>query len=246
MGAIYRERRASVLRFVDRLNLCPEARALEVGCGAGTTSIALAKRKLRVDAVDAVPDMVGLTKQAAGANGVGKRVSVRTGDVHQLAFDDDSFDLALAIGVMEWMPSYDQPLRELHRVLRPGGWLIVNVDNSRALHCLIDPRMNPLVGPAKRYGRQWAVRAGLTDPLARPSRCSRSRFDRALLNAGLHKSDSRTCGFGPLTMLGVHLFPERAEIALHHILQSAADHHVPLLKDGGDCYLVLAQKRGKP
>ena len=241
-GAIYRERRSSVLRFVDALNLPSVARALEVGCGAGTTSIALAKRGLRVEAVDAVPDMVGLAKQAAGANGVGDRLSVRMGDVHQLPFADRSFDLAVAVGVMEWMPSYARPLKELHRVLRPGGWLIASVENSRALHCLIDPRMNPLVSPAKRYARKLAEQFGCVTPMARPSRCSRTRFDQAVRNAGFQKAASRTSGFGPMTMIGIQLLPDKLGVTLHHLLQSLADRKFPLIRNGGETYLVLAQK----
>ncbi len=214
----------------------------DVGCGAGTTSIALAKRGLRVDAVDAVQDMVGLTKQAAGANGVGDLVRAGAGDIQQLMFADDSFDLAIAVGVMEWMASYDGPLGELHRVLRPGGWLIANVDNSRALHCLLDPRMNPLAGKAKRYARRGAERARLVKATARPSRCSRQAFDRALGDAGFHKANSRTCGFGPMTWLGMRLLSDKAGVALHHVLQNMEDRQVPLIRKGGDCYLVLAQK----
>src|SRR5438105_4219073 len=65
VGEIYRERRGVVLRFVDRLSLSSGARVLDVGCGAGTTTVELAKRGLQVEAVDAVPEMLGLTEQAA-------------------------------------------------------------------------------------------------------------------------------------------------------------------------------------
>ena len=243
-GEIYRERRAGVLRLVDRLNLPSGARVLDVGCGAGTTSVAIAKRGLRVEAVDAAPEMVDLTRQAACASHTGDLVNARAGDVHKLGFAGETFDLAVAIGVMEWMPSFAGPLKELHRVLCPGGWLIANVDNSRALHCWIDPRMNPAAGPVKRYVRRLVERVGLLDPLARPSRCSRARFDEALRAAGFQKFAGVTCGFGPMTIIGKRLLPDKAGMVLHRALQKLADRQFPLVRNGGDAYLALVQKRG--
>jgi len=242
-GAIYRARRTRVLNFVDRLALPPGARALEVGCGAGSTAIALAQRGLRVDAVDAVSDMVHLTREAAAASAVTDQVTVHTSDVHRLCFDNHSFHLAVAVGVMEWLPSFAAPLKELSRVLRPGGWLIANVDNSRALHCLLDPRMNPLLSPAKRYLRRLGERAGVLKTMARPSRSSRTQFDRALGNAGFIRASGCTSGFGPLTLAGIHLLPDKLGVALHHGLQGLADRGYPLVRNGGETYLVLAQKK---
>ena len=241
-GAMYRQRRAAVLSFVDRLSLPSSARVLEAGCGAGTTSVALAKRGLQVEALDAIAEMVLLTEQAARADGVATLLTVRQGDVNDMPFPGNWFDLAVAIGVLEWMPSLERTLKELHRVLRPGGWLIANVDNSRALHCLIDPRMNPLMSGAKRYMRRLSERAEWAEPVARPSRCSRTKFDDALRAAGFHKAADCTSGFGPMTMFGIALIPDKLGVHLHCALQRMSERQIPLIRAGGETYLVLAQK----
>ena len=239
-GAIYRQRAAAILEYVDQLGLEPGANVAEIGCGAGFTSVALASRELLVDVVDVAPEMLRLARESARAQGVAGWMSFRQGDVHQLDLPRASYDLVVAVGVLEWMPALALPLARLARLLRPGGHLIVNVDNSAALHCLLDPRKNPLLGPAKRLALRFLP------PAARPSRCSRARLDRALAGAGLLKVASRTCGFGPFTLFGCDLLPASASMWLHDKLQASADRGMPALRYGGETYLVLGRKPALP
>src|SRR5256884_4174814 len=62
---IHQQRRAIVLGLVDELALPSGSHILEIGCGAGLTTIALAQRGFTVQAVDTVDRMVALTRQAA-------------------------------------------------------------------------------------------------------------------------------------------------------------------------------------
>ena len=242
-GAMYRQRRDGVLGYVDSLQLPVGALALEVGCGAGLTSIGLARLGFQVNAVDAVPEMVRMTQEAARAQGV--PIQVMVGDVQALEFPPSIFDLAVAVGVMEWMPSPENPLRELNRVLKNGGHLVTNVDNAWALHCVVDPRMSAAVAGVKRFGRRLAVRLGFISAKARPSRSSRAKFDAAIRRAGFVKVASSTGGFGPFTVLGLRLLPERLAVRLHHRLQNLADGGAPIIRNGGETYLVLARKEGE-
>jgi ubiquinone/menaquinone biosynthesis C-methylase UbiE len=93
------------------------ASVLEVGCGMGE----LAERMLEtldaeVIAVDVSPRMVELT-QARG-------VDARLADVQQLPFADGEFDVVVAAWMLYHVPDLDLGLREIHRVLRPGGRLV--------------------------------------------------------------------------------------------------------------------------
>src|SRR5207237_333676 len=67
---IHQQRRAIVLGLVDELALPSGSHILEIGCGAGLTTIALAQRGFTVQAVDTVDRMVALTRQAATEAGV--------------------------------------------------------------------------------------------------------------------------------------------------------------------------------
>ena len=243
-GELYRQRMATVLQLAAFPDLPAGGRAAEIGCGAGMATVALAKRGWRVEAVDIAPSMVAQTQRQVESEGVADLVEVRQGDINHLDLPLGSFDLVLAVGVLEWMPRLDEPLAGLAAILKPGGRLIVNIDNSQALHCWLDPRLLPIAGPAKRLALSAARRFHWIDANPRPATCSRSRLRRALRTAGLSTVVDRTIGFGPFSFLGRPLFSEACALRLHRQLQAFADRGVPLLRHAGSTSVVLARKAG--
>jgi len=102
-------------------------RVLEVGCGQGWASEWI-KDELGADvvAVDQSERMVELTRR--------RGVDAYVGDVQDLAFEDDSFDAALAAWMLYHVPELDRGLSELARVLRPGGRLVAVTNAPESLH----------------------------------------------------------------------------------------------------------------
>jgi SAM-dependent methyltransferase len=93
------------------------SRILEVGCGEGE----LAERIVReLDAEVVAVDQSERMVELARARGVDARV----GDVHTLAFDDGTFDCAIAAWMLFHAHDVNRALAELARVLRPGGRLV--------------------------------------------------------------------------------------------------------------------------
>lgn len=99
----------------------PEARALDICCGTG--DMALALRRVAgtngagvVGADFAHPMLVRAVKKAAG-----KRVLVLEADALRLPLPDASFDLVTSAFGFRNLANYETGLREIHRVLRPGG-----------------------------------------------------------------------------------------------------------------------------
>jgi len=242
---IYRQRQAMVLTWIDDLALAPGSRVLEVGCGAGFLSVALAQRGLRVHAIDSAEKMVELTRRHGEVSGTAELISVDFGDVHALAFEDGSFDLVIAVGVIPWLEKPELAIQEMARVTRPGHTIILTADNRMRLIYLLDPLANPALASLRRDVKAMLEHIGL-------SQVSKSRtkenlydcrfIDETLTSAGLIKDRSITLGFGPFTFLQHRFLPHTLDIALHRRLQFLADRNVPGFRFSGSQYLVLARK----
>jgi SAM-dependent methyltransferase len=244
-ATIYRDRLFSVLKLARSLALPNEARILEVGCGAGLATVELARLGYSVQAVDAVPAMIARTRRAAAEAGVENRVDAQLGDVRNLTFADDSFHLVIAVGVLPWVNCLDHALCEMARVTRPGGHLILTLDNAWRLNHIFDPRCFPAFRPLRRKARLGLQRLGLLKPGSSQPRhalCAIGKIDRSISSVGLRKVAGLTLGFGPFTLMGCKLFSDSMDIKINRILQKAADRGFFLLRSCGVEYIVLAQK----
>src|ERR1017187_3476126 len=205
-GAVYAERQRKALALVDGLGLGPGAMAIEIGCGAGWNTAALAERGFRVQAADPVEKMLRMTREMGAARRVQELVGVICCMGEALPFAGESFDVAVGIAVMEWADSPQSMLGELLRVLRPGGYLILSATNRWSLQRVMDPWFNPLWAPLKNWMRQQA-HAGNT---AHARTHSFREMDRLLGLGGFEKGACFTTGFGPFTFFKHKLFPGAA------------------------------------
>ncbi|MFH1103771.1 MAG: class I SAM-dependent methyltransferase [Actinomycetota bacterium] len=98
-------------------------RLLDVGCGDGTYAIEAARRGAQVDAVDASAAMIGAARRRAAD--VGVSINLHVADVKRLPFDADTFDVVVAVTVLCFLPDAAAALKEMARVIRPGGRLVV-------------------------------------------------------------------------------------------------------------------------
>jgi ubiquinone/menaquinone biosynthesis C-methylase UbiE len=100
---------------------------LDIGAGPGHVALDIVKRRpgLRVAGIDISMDMLGLARAKAIRAGVGDRARFEQADAGRLPFADRSFDLVVSSFSVHHWRELDAPLREIHRVLRPGGaaWL---------------------------------------------------------------------------------------------------------------------------
>lgn len=241
-ATIHRERRTMVLEFVDQLALPPNSHVLEIGCGAGLTTVALAQKGYLVDAVDTVEAMLDLTRRAAAEAGLENWVKTSAADAHQLALRSGSFDLVLAIGVVPWLHALPKAMQEMARVIRPGGYLIVNSDNRWRLNHLLDPLRFPAMKSTRARVRRILQRFGLRQLPARSHGYSLKEFDSFLARVGFDIVRSRTLGFGPFSFFNHELLPASIGVRIHRKLQKLADQNYPVIRSTAAQYLVLARK----
>ena len=103
-------------------HLKPGMRVLDFGCGPGTISVGLAEavNPGELHGIDMEATQIDLARAAARAGGHAN-VTFRVGDVTDLPFDDDSFDVAHCHAVLMHVPDTPAVLAEVKRVLKPGG-----------------------------------------------------------------------------------------------------------------------------
>lgn len=244
-SAIHQQRHERVLQWIDQLGLETGPQVLEIGCGAGFLSMALAERKFNVHAIDSVDAMVEQTRQHVKEAGMSEQISVDVGDISALAFQDGSFDLVLAIGVIPWIERPDVAIREMARVLKPGGCVILTADNRARLNIWLDPVKNPLLQPLKRLAKSLLHNTGIRRYSVGDvgSHFHSSHFiDKEIVSSRLMKVKSVTLGFGPFTLFNRSILSDVSGLKLHNRLQRLAERGVPIFRSTGAQYIVLAQK----
>jgi ubiquinone/menaquinone biosynthesis C-methylase UbiE len=137
---------------------------LEVGCGSGIAAQMLAEAGANLTAVDLTPWAVATTRRRLDAFGLDG--NVREADGEDLPFADASFDLVFSWGVIHHSSDMDRALRELVRVLRPGGELVLMVYNRRSLFYVAYKGFQRFLPLARRLGLHFeGARAGETEGL---------------------------------------------------------------------------------
>jgi SAM-dependent methyltransferase len=167
---------STMILNLDRANwhyladLTPDSRVLDLGAGTGTTSHALAKHCREVVAVEPVLERVQFMQQRFAQEGIANVRVVRS-SLWTLPFAPGSFDLVAMNGVLEWVAQgvdgdpeelQERALKNALRLLRPGGYLYVGIENRLGLGYFVgypDPHAGiPYVTVLPRALADWYAR----------------------------------------------------------------------------------------
>ena len=112
------------------------ARLLEVGCGMGTDLLQFARNGARCVGIDLTPRSVEITRHHFNLYGAEGKFMISDGE--RLPFRDESFDVVYSNGVLHHTPDTAGAIREVHRVLRPGGVAKVMLYHRNSLNYWIE------------------------------------------------------------------------------------------------------------
>ncbi len=189
LSAFHRACAPALRTIVAELPIKPGSRVLDMACGDGLYSVWLAERvgaTGHVVGVDIATAYLELARKQAWSSAVAERISFQTGDIGGLPFADDEFDVAWCAHSLYSLPDPVAALRELRRVVRPGG--VVAILENDTLHHMLLP------WPAEL---ELAVRQAQLDALRETTRSTgkfyigRNLFG-AFKSAQLVASDIRT------------------------------------------------------
>ena len=101
----------------------------DLGCGAGPVTFEMLKRGYNVVGLDYSIDMLSNAKRRLIAGGISGRPLINS-NAETLPFQDEMFDCVVCLGVISYVENYENIIKEIHRVLRPGGTVVISFRNK--------------------------------------------------------------------------------------------------------------------
>jgi ubiquinone/menaquinone biosynthesis C-methylase UbiE len=126
VAAFLQERRGYWYELIDDASSrYPGGQVLEVGCGAGWEAVRWARAGMAVTGIDLSDAALALATRNLEHNGLDG--TLMWGNAEELPFEDDTFDVVSSLGVLHQTESTEAAVREVHRVLKPGGQAMVSI-----------------------------------------------------------------------------------------------------------------------
>jgi ubiquinone/menaquinone biosynthesis C-methylase UbiE len=109
--------------------LSPEAEVLDIGCATGEITYSLHERfRCKTVGLDISANMIVHCREKFVSEGL----RFEAGDILDLPFNNEQFDLVVSMSVIEWIQDYKKGVAEVSRALKPGGQWIVSIPNWKS------------------------------------------------------------------------------------------------------------------
>ena len=129
-----RIRQKQTIDFIKELGISQNARVLELGYGAGQTALELGKLGFEVHGMDISAGLEEAAMKRCTEGFPEGKFYLRVGNIEgKYPYEDKMFDLVVVIGALQYLYSPGDCMREVFRILKPGGYFIVTQKNSYSL-----------------------------------------------------------------------------------------------------------------
>ena len=191
----------------------PYGHALELGCGTGFFLLNLMQAGLarKGSVTDLAPGMVAAALR--NAEGLGLDVDGRVADAEHIPYDDDTFDVVVGHAVLHHIPDVEAALREVLRVLRPGGRFVFAGEPTR-IGDAYARRLGTLTWKATTTLTRLPVLAGWRRPQAELDESSRAAALEALVDQHVFDPDALEGHARAAGAAGVHVATEEFTAAM--------------------------------
>lgn len=176
----YQSRKMIVLNMLNSA----KGSIADVGCGPAIYSEELLARGLEVTAVDLSPEMLASAQARLGEKAA--QINWVNAQIEELPFENDTYDNLISIGVIAYASDAGCALRELARVLKPGGLLVMQSSNSLCPASILTKIKDEVLYAAKIRQRPYDFNL---------ARYSFGRFKRLLQDAGFDVIEKQSYDF---------------------------------------------------
>jgi ubiquinone/menaquinone biosynthesis C-methylase UbiE len=225
----------ATVEMADLLGICAQDRLLDVGCGIGGPARYFAQRfGCDITGIDLTPEFCEVAQTLTRLLKLDNKVRFELGNALAMPFAEDSFDGAYSMNVSMNIADKDGFYREIHRVLRPGGWVMLS-------------EIAKGTGGDPEYPTPWAGSAG-TSFLVTPEQTRSGLAEAGFEIVRVRSTREQALASGARSRAMVERGekpPHRAVILIHgEIAKAAMANTARALADGRlDPIEVLAKKR---
>lgn len=123
-------------RIIKLCSISDKDKILDAGCGSANHTMRLAKKKFTITAIDFSASVLEIAKKNLSDLNLLDTVTLQQEDLTALSFADNTFDIAYCWGVLMHIPDVEAAIKELCRVVKSGGYIIVSETNKNSIEAL--------------------------------------------------------------------------------------------------------------
>jgi ubiquinone/menaquinone biosynthesis C-methylase UbiE len=162
---------------------------LDIGCGPGVMAVDLLSRGCTVWGIDTSEKMIDLARAKMEKTEGKDRAHFSVGDIENLEFPDAKFDAVICMGVLEYLLMDRKAIKEMARVVKPGGTVIITVPSELSAYQVVGKCLGALLSIRRKI-----LKRGEEEPADyRRTCCVPRKLDGRLLEEGIRKVDTAHC-----------------------------------------------------